>query len=130
MNIKINFTKGEREVIDHRLEVQDAMADGAEDQWPDLDHDERCESIYKLVDEIFSDGTRGGLVAKINPDNEDHIFILNNVINCSPLEDIARDTLNYDLLSNSSEFELEEYNWAKRTLRNKSAIQKKLKGII
>ncbi len=130
MNIKINFTKGEREVIDHRLEVQDAMADGAIDQWPNLDHGERCAYIEKLVDKIFINGTKGGLVAKINTNNKDHIFILDDVVNSSPLECIARDTLNYDLLSNSSEFEHEEYNWAKRTLRNKSAIQKKLKGII
>tara|TARA_R110002096_G_C14426530_1_gene709563 strand:- start:51 stop:431 length:381 start_codon:yes stop_codon:yes gene_type:complete len=126
--MEINFTKGEREIIDHRLEVQDAMADGAEDQWPDLDHHERCESIYKLVDEIFSNGTRGGLVAKINPNNKDHIFILDNVINCSPLEDIARDTLGWDLLGDP--FSLEECKWARSTLRHKEAIKKKLKGLI
>tara|TARA_R110000764_G_scaffold145586_1_gene233388 strand:- start:79 stop:465 length:387 start_codon:yes stop_codon:yes gene_type:complete len=128
MNIKIKFTKGERKILEHRLEVQDAMADGAIDQWPNLDHGERCAYIEKLVDKIFMNGTRGGLVAEINPNNKDHIFILDDVVNSSPLECIARDTLDWDLLSDP--FSLEECKWARSTLRHIESIKKKLKEII
>lgn len=95
---EIILTKKEAAVLDHRLEVQDAIAE----VWgPDNDNhwglvEERVsEKIAWLVNQVFHEGPRGGMIIRFNPDDKDHLLLLDEVIDGNTMQNIVPDMIDH-----------------------------------
>lgn len=99
---RIEFKPKEAEVLRHRIEIPDAMADvfdpylGDGNNWGLEDHDKIEERITEILSEIFTDGPRGSLILVIDLANEDHVAVVSEVVEGSTMPSIAQDLAAFD----------------------------------
>jgi hypothetical protein len=78
---QITFSPKEAQVLRHRIEVPDCMAEvfsdmGDGNPWGLTDLGEITDKVCAVIDEVFADAPRGGLTLTFNPESEDHRLVI------------------------------------------------------
>lgn len=98
----VHLTPSEAEVINHRAEIPDCMADafhpemGDGNPWGLTDHDDIQEKICETMAEIMTDGTRGEMTITFNPCNQGHVAVLRDLVEGSTWSAVTADLLEFD----------------------------------
>lgn len=110
----IHLTPKEAEIINHRLEVADCIAEvygpDNDDQWSLEDIEDVQAKVEDLIDSVFSFDEKGACTIHFNPDDEDHLLILTEVIEGNTMSSIVKDMLEFD--SRERDYQIGR-NWLK-----------------
>lgn len=99
--LTINLTPTEAEVLNHRLEVQDAMVDvfepyNTDTPWADS-RDEVERMMREVIGAIFFQKPNGGLIATFDPSNRIHLELMTEVVEGNTMGSIAYDLCQFSV---------------------------------
>lgn len=96
----IHLTPTEAEIINHRLEVADCIAEvygpDNDNVWHLDDIEDVQTKVEDLIDEVFSFDVNGSCAIRFDPKNVDHILILNEVIEGNTMSSIVQDMREFE----------------------------------
>jgi hypothetical protein len=95
----IIFTHKQAEVLRHRMEVPDCIAEvwgpDNDNHFPGKTTDQIQDIITDLMARIFQDQTDGGMVAVFKPDNSDEVRLMNELVDGNTMAGIVSDMLDH-----------------------------------
>ena len=95
----IVFTKKQAEVLKHRMEVPDCIAEvwgpDNDDHFPGCTVEQIQDTITSMMASIFTEEADGDLMADYNPDNEHHVRLMNELVDGNTMGLIVSDMLDH-----------------------------------